>query len=277
MMEKRAERNEIMNDYSIEKNIKKENKKAGKLFIVYMILCGIAGGVIGICFFKVSGDITEGYRLFEEFLMANSMIICIALTLFMAVVVLLILLSSITCIKQTKKNAVRFIQTDDEESMCKMDKKLSYNLCITNGATILLCFLFAAIMFTDIRYGSMQIPRISIYGVGVFFIGIFVIIILQQKLVDCCKIINPEKKGSVYDFKFSKIWEESSDEAEKLGIYRAAYKAFQRANMTCLILWAVFVVLGIFSGTGFLPVVTVIIIWGVLTFSYNYYSIKYGK
>ena len=59
------------------------------------------------------------------------------------------------------------------------------------------------------------------------FLGIMAeVVIIQQKSVDCVKIMNPEKTASVYDMKFQKKWLETCDEAEKIIVGKCAFKAF---------------------------------------------------
>lgn len=277
MIEKNKKGNETLIDSNVENSIKKDNKKSGMLFIVIMVVCGIFGGILGMIFAMARKSIPEMQAAFEEFMTANIITFAVVIPLVMILMILFAAVWSIRNIKITKNSASGFIERDDEESLRRIDKKLSYNLWILNGIGIIFYFLFAVMMFADIKFGLKQVPKISIYTVVVFLAAILIIIKLQQKLVDCTRIINPEKKGSVYDLNFAKKWEESCDEAEKLTIYRAAYKAYQRVNILCIVLWAFFVILGIFSGIGFLPVVTVIIIWTVLSCTYNYYAIKYSE
>ena len=61
-----------------------------------------------------------------------------------------------------------------------------------------------------------------------------------------CKLtkeLNPEKKGSVYDVKFVDKWEDSCDEAEKILIYKCAYKTYNKMSGLYIGLW-IFCVFG---------------------------------
>lgn len=69
------------------------------------------------------------------------------------------------------------------------------------------------------------------------FLGIMAeVVIIQQKSVDCVKIMNPEKTASVYDMKFQKKWLETCDEAEKIIVGKCAFKAFNITNSMCSVL-----------------------------------------
>ena len=59
--------------------------------------------------------------------------------------------------------------------------------------------------------------------------------LIQKKIVNLEKEINPLLKGSVYDFKFSEKWLDSCDEQRKLGIFKSAYKAYKSVSITCVI------------------------------------------
>ena len=90
---------------------------------------------------------------------------------------------------------------------------------------------------------------------------IFLFFHLQRKLIELEKIMNPEKKGSLYDFKFSKKWYESFDEAERKSVGIASYKAFGIVNYTCLVMTVVLIFLGMVCEITILPYLTVVIIW----------------
>ncbi len=95
--------------------------------------------------------------------------------------------------------------------------------------------------------------------------------------MDATKQMNPEKRGSVYDTKFHKKWMESYDEAERAIIGQCALKAYQAVTITCLALWAVFALGGMFFSWGFMPAMAVCIIWGVSQSVYCYWCLKLSK
>ena len=114
-----------------------------------------------------------------------------------------------------------------------------------------------------------------------FFIGFVVCILstilIQNKVVNLEKEINPFLNGSVYDFKFSKKWIDSCDEAIKLNIYKSSFKAHKSVTNTCLILWIICVIGYDFFDFGIMPPVMVTIIWLVQTVSYCRESIICSK
>ena len=110
-----------------------------------------------------------------------------------------------------------------------------------------------------------------------FLAALFASIVLQQKLVDLAKQLNPEKEGSVYDTRFQKKWFESCDEAERAIIGQCAFKAYQAMCRVCLVLWAVFALGGIFFSWGFLPAMAVCIVWGVGQSVYSWTCLKLDR
>ena len=97
------------------------------------------------------------------------------------------------------------------------------------------------------------------------FIAVMVeTIIIQQRCVDAVKRMNPEKTASVYDVKFQRKWMDSCDESEQRQMGQAAFKAYRAAVNTCLWMWAALIVLHYAFDTGLLPIVMVLVIFGVL-------------
>lgn len=257
--------------------IKKENKKAGKKFALVMVLCGILGGIMGFASVGAMKHISGISQAFESFMSANIVTIGIVIPVIMAVLTAVICMVSIYDVTKNKKNISHLIASDDDESLERIERKLSYDMWLCNGVMILNYFLFAVMIFADENFGKEGVPRISFYTVIVFLVFIITLIIVQQRLVDGVKLLNPEKKGSVYDLKFNKKWEESCDEVEKLIIYKSCYKAYQAVNLTCIILWMIFVLSGLVMGSGFSAVVCISVIWAVLICTYHYYAIKYSR
>ena len=110
-----------------------------------------------------------------------------------------------------------------------------------------------------------------------FFAGVGVATVLQQKVVDLTKKINPEKRGSVYDMKFQKKWLDSCDESEQRQIGQACYKAYQAVTKVSLWLWVALMVLHFAFDTGLLPAVPVLIIFGVLQITYTLETIRLSR
>ena len=262
---------------STEESIKKDNKKAGWKFALFLLLSGIVGGIIGFLSGMASKGIPELTEAFNGFMTANMPTIELLIPIVMVVSFVPILIWCILSIRSCKKEATVFIETDDEEGIEKLELKLSHTLLGTSVLLILYFLLYSIMIFSNYKYSSVPMSEAVLIVSIVFMVGIILIIVLQQKIVDCIRLMNPEKQGSVYDMNFNKKWETSCDEAEKQIIYKAGYKAYKAVNMTCMILWVIFMIMGINTGVGFMSVMTIIIIWTVLVCVYIYNAIKYSK
>ena len=169
---------------------------------------------------------------------------------------------------------------EDETFSNEIETKLSVGIWLTGLATILDFFLAAALFsgFLDMEGNPARVAPVSFFGgLGAFLVTLYVSAVLQQKIVDATKRLNPEKHGSVYDTKFQKKWLESCDEAERAIIGQCAMKAYQAVTITCLALWAVLGLGGMFFSWGFMPAMTVCIVWGVSQSVYCYWCIKLSK
>ena len=113
----------------------------------------------------------------------------------------------------------------------------------------------------------------SMFTIAAFILGLVVVIVMQQKIVDLTKKINPEKKGSVYDMKFAKKWMESCDENEQRQIGQAAYKAYQSVVYMSVFIMVILYISSTFLDFGILPFLIVTIIWGGSQIIYCYESI----
>lgn len=261
---------------STEEMIKKDNRKAGRKFAIVLVLSALVGAAIGFFIMPLSEGILGLSKNFAAFMTANIHAINIMVPALMIFITVILAIWCLYNISYSKKNAFVLIEADDTEKLSKIEDRLSYNLWGTTLVLIFQYFLFSLAVFIDFKY-STEGPKAMLYTIVPFIVGVLTLTVLQQKIVDCVRLMNPEKRGSVYDMNFNKKWEESCDEAEKFMIYKAAYKAYRVVSILCVFLWMIFVILGMVTGIGFLPTITVIIIWVVLVCVYNYYCIKYQR
>ena len=90
------------------------------------------------------------------------------------------------------------------------------------------------------------------------------------------KLVNPEKKGSIFETDFNKKWLNSCDEAQKMQVYRAGFVAYNAGIKCCVALWILSLVGMTALDTGVLPVIMTSIFLLVLTVSYCVECIKQG-
>lgn len=254
--------------------IEKEDKKAFKSFLIILVIAGVAGGFLGF----MSENLKQVFGDNLSILLIN---ILKEVTPFANIIlsILVILISKIIYTDSRKGYELWKQSNEDDNSIDKIEENLSY-LSIISSVINIICFFFIGI-------GAMLIPFDDINGnlsftkAICFFIGIILCvtsnILIQKKIINLQKEINPLLNGSVYDINFAKKWLDSCDEFEKLGVYKSSYKAFTCVSRTCIILW-LFCIIGYdLWNFGIMPMVIVTTIWLVQTISYSMESIKYLK
>ncbi len=255
-------------NHNVADQIKKEDHRALGKFIIIIIASLLIGGAFGlsISIFKSSlAKLSPNGILHFLFLISPYAIITIT-----AVVTLVNFI-----LYRRSKTIYNNYSDDDEVVIEHADVLLSYALWFGMLRLILVYFFFAVGIGDEIL-DSFQVFRFLLL-MGGFIVTLFVFVIEQQKIVNLIKARNPEKRGSTFETKFIKKWEESCDEAEKLTIYKCSYKAYRSVNMTCLILWVACTFGSFIWDIGILPVTVVSLIWMIQVSSYCLESIRLSK
>lgn len=254
---------------------KVENKKAGKAFIVIMIAALLLGAFLGFIAVIMANRMESGNLTAEMVSMFVMKGLAMAAPYVMWLTGAAALGYGIFAIKKGKKEFAQW-DMEDEAVIDKIDTRMNIAIVLSNNILILAYFLFAAHTLAVVR---------NFYRNGIMFIltllAMVIIItgylLLQQKMIDFVKEMNPEKKGSVYDMKFQDKWMNSCDEAEQIMIYKAAYKAYAKVNTLCMGLFVFFFFLSIILKLGLLPIAIVL---GIMVYSQLVYlseAAKYGK
>ena len=257
-----------------DNSARQENRKALPKFILIVICSLIAGGVLGVLMVKLSlenfQDALDGAGRFFTNYVAPWLII--ALPVVELAVCLPIYFSA--------KKRLAAWDGEDEAVSDEVEARLSVCIWLTGLCTVLAFFLLSAMFagFVGNAGTHWMMPAPLFFGgLAAFLVNLFAPMLLQQKLVDLTKRLNPEKKGSVYDTKFQKKWYESCDEAERAIIGQCAMKAYQAMVRVCLGLWVVFALGGMFFDWGFLPALAVCAVWGAGQSVYAWWALKLGK
>jgi len=108
-----------------------------------------------------------------------------------------------------------------------------------------------------------------IAGVVIFLLNMAAITIIQKKIVEMTKAINPEKQGNILDTDFNKVWMDSCDEAQKLAAYEAGFRAYRTASSVCMVMWVVTLITMLLFDTGIFPSICVFVIALSLIVSYT--------
>ena len=257
---------------------KEDNKKIG-LFAVILVISGFAGGVLGAIGIGLVDSMRKSGLTFVEFwnqLQRDFAVPASFLLIILDVIFIIISLSFLCKAKKLWKSDM-----DEDEKYEVVEKKLSISIVISN-VTYYVNFAFFGFAF----YAAMSFVEgvsenwLHIYmrtiDLVVFMATLFINLAIQRACVNLTKLMNPEKKGSIYDMKFDKVWYQSCDEAERMQIGLASYKAFQAVNNTLIVLMVIFVLGAMFFEIGILPIIVITVIALVNNITYGVASIKLG-
>lgn len=247
--------------------IREEDKRRQGKFIAVLIAAFFGGGLLGL-FFSYGAGNQEAMSEFAQRLGDGLKAVSPYMVLFLAITAGAVILLLYTIARKQYAAWNR----EDEEEIEKIEGKLSIALMVCGIETILF-FLFTMIFLDDITSGIKNqnvhgyAVRVLVFAVG--FLGILVFQILgQQKIINLIKEINPEKEGSVFDFKFQKKWIESSDEAERMAIYKGSYYSYKTTGRMYVILM-LFNLAGItLWDWGIVPAFMITVMWLISVVTY---------
>lgn len=263
---------DMSKEMNLEKDIALEDKKAKKKFIVIMIISLIVGAFCGAGMVKFSGKSSQ------EFAEKLSMMMYYAAPYAMLGVTVISIITSGYLYRKSRKLYIIWNE-EDEAIIDKIENNLTYALLITSVYMILAYFFFAVGFSTQIIDNSDNMYNLySLFALlaGLIITMIFTIV-LQKKIINFEKELNPGKKGSIYDMNFHKKWEESCDEWEKLMIYKSAYASYKTTCTTLIFLWLFCVIGNNIWNFGIMPVTIVSIIWLVQVVSYSLKAAQLSK
>lgn len=247
------------------KKEKTENRKALPKFLGWMVICGLVGGVVGVLAGIVGATnlpetVVQGIYQFLEIITPWS------------IWVISVILLGIGLMKyRAAKRLFTVWDGEDEEQVEEAEQQINWAILATSLLIILDFFFFGiGIQMLEGSLGNMLF-LLS------FIVSLAALIILQQKVVDLIRKINPEKQGSVYDMKFKTKWLDSCDENELRQIGQAAFKSFNAVTYICVGLWMVLMLMNYILDVGVLPFFLVMLIWGVSQVVYIVECIRLGR
>ena len=252
--------------------IKKANQKALPKFILFCVIGGLVGGIMGYLVAAngldaMSGDIKA---VVSKYVVLTAPWLMLALAVMLPAV-------TVPYYRKAKKQLALW-DGEDEEISDHIENKLSIVQWFTSGSLIISYFLIAASYAGGITMFENAKNMIGFDVAIVAFLAIMAEgVIIQQKSVDCVKVMNPEKTASVYDMKFQKKWLDTCDEAEKIIVGKCAFKAFNVTNSVCSILAIILAISALMFGIGFFPSFLVCLIWIINVSIYCKECLKYSK
>lgn len=162
---------------------------------------------------------------------------------------------------------------EDEDEIMRIEGYLNYPVITASVLMIFSCCLFSCCCYYMLHESRIY-DLVPILCEVICLAGTFTI---TKKTIDLEKQLNPEKKGSLLDLTFQRQWMASCDEAQRLNAYRAGFAGFQAGNIACLVMWIMVFIGQLVLRTGVLPIVSICIVWFVMTIAYMYTALKLEK
>jgi hypothetical protein len=228
------------------------------IILIASLFIGFFIGSLGIKAVKNIETLYQGFITFVNVIVPYAMF-----------VVLAGLLAGVILFIRYKKLAKKAnLATADDETFDKLDSSLEKALNTFSISSLFSLFFYGIIAGNIV--GLVQV-NVSLFFVctGLFLIEIIVSAVFSYLLVEESKKMYPEKKGSVFDFKFQKDWYESCDEMERKTIGNAAYKTYSVMSSTLLTLWVIITLLSMFiPSIGILPSLIIGLLWVIQNITY---------
>ena len=239
--------------------IQKENHRNWLKFVLILSLSAAGGAVLGYSAAWLADNAALGALADAVGRVAG------ACAPFAVLAAALFLIPAAVCWRRGEALCARW-DGEDEDAPEQVEGLLNWSLLWLTAAQLGGFVLFGIIASLEpLGYAD---PLALLPAVGEMLLLTLTIIALQRRVVDLTRRLNPEKQGSVYDFRFRKKWLASCDEAERQRIGQAAYTSYTVTSYSCLFVWVVLVVLNILVPIGPLPIIAVFIPWALGQFTY---------
>ena len=256
------------------------NKKSKRSFVIIMIISLLLGGLGGYFgakgtdmvkenFANIGNLLTEKYPLFQAHVMPWVLLIFTIICFILGEIWL--------------KKGKETIATWDGEDNEHIEIADVYIYKVGYVSNVLM--IFNQVLFGLATYQLMTLLEktdnayMILITVAIFFAGLILTISQQSRAVKLTKQYAPEKKGSVYDRNFQKVWYESCDEAERQLIGDASYQTMRFMGGVFSTLLTITVIIGMFIPIGLLCAFFIGLLWLIMTcyYSHTCAKLEHGK
>lgn len=239
------------------------NSKSKTTIKFFLYITG--GGILGVCLslgaFRMQDQliplISAFYISLQKFSPWISSAICLSA----------LLLSYLPLVRA--RNRIRTWNNDEDEEDSfyrQIDRLLNFSLGASSLGMIVMFILFPLVTIATLK------ENCSIYAFSLctflFLFSSILLSLIQRKLVEEIRILNPEKQGDALELHFKKKWMNSLDEQERLAVYAASYKAFSCLSAVFFVFFIVLTVAIPFFDVSFLPFLCTGCMWLIPTAVY---------
>jgi len=251
----------------MSKEKKQKNQKSEiKLIIIFLLV--LAASYVGGYFFGTMGARYEDTM--KELLQVVAGGATLVFPMFYVFVNALVIVASLV-IYIVARNKAALWDGESEEVIDGVEKRLNWSVTLINILMIADIFFYGVMVYISAytTVGESFDDELFILGTVTFLVSYALMMVLYKLIMDLVKKLNPEKRGSVFDIKFLKEWEDSCDEAEKLTMYKAAYKTYHIVSAVCMLMWMLSFGGMLLFQTGLLPMFCVSAIWVTMVATYS--------
>lgn len=244
----------------------KNQKSELKLIVIFLLVLGAS--FVGGYFFGTMGARYEDTM--KELLQVVANGATMAFPMFYVFVNAMLIVASLVIYIVARKKA-QLWDRESEEVINGVEKRLNWSVTLINILMIADIFFYGVMVYISAytKFGESYDDELFVLGTVTFLVSYALMMVLYKLIVDLVKKLNPEKRGSVFDIKFMKEWEDSCDEAEKLTMYKAAYKTYHIVSVVCMLMWMVSFGSMLLFQTGLLPMFCVSAIWVTMVATYS--------
>lgn len=265
---------DMRNNKRIEQ-INREDSRAGKKFLVVLLISMTLGGILGGGTAHLGEYMTQEGMSFTEMLqwLTQGMVRAAQFVLIISNVIMFPVI-----IIRLKKHAKAAKEWDgeDEELIDKIEGDLLTDHFVISLQMMITLISYGVGFYRFIEQVHQQFYQI-IFLLVFFIVSLLYLLLCQRRAVNLLKEMNPEKKGSVFDVKFDKKWWESSDEAERQTCGLSAYQTHRIMGNVYSGLAVFFMLAGFVFEVGLLPLLTVGGLWIAHTVIYLVQKMKLRK
>lgn len=249
-----------------EENRREDNRAKGKFFIM-MVVCMLFG-----CFCGVAG--VKGLKYMREqnwdfnALAVNLTAFWSCIGRYMMIVMNITTLPAALFLFRRHKREIEAWDGEDDERLDEFDRKLSIDVGIPTILMLLEMF-FYGIGFYGMVQMEDKMNAVFVVDLIIFLGGTLYLLFHQRNVINFVKEMNPEKRGSIFDFRFNRNWLESCDEAENQKVSAACFAVFRRMQGVYLFSVLILTLAGFFFPIGILPLTIVGFLWLAQTVIYT--------
>lgn len=265
---------DMMRNKRIEQ-INREDSRAGKKFLVVLLVSMVLGGILGGSTMQVSDYMNQEGMGFTELLqwltqgtVRAAQYVLVVSNIIMFPVIILRLKKHVKAAKAWDGEDERLIE--EIESRLLAD---DFIICLQMMITL----ISYGIGFYRFPFQEHLNWKHVMILMAFFLVSLLYLLLSQRIVINMRKVMNPEKRGSVFDLKFDKKWWESSDEAERQSCGLSAYQTYQIMGKVYAGLLVVFMLAGFVFEVGILPLLTAGGLWIAHTVIYLVQRMKLRK